>query len=468
MADLLRWGLNVPMGVFYGVLKVAVGKAKKRAMRVSPSAKMLTQVKTSVGSKVWVTTHVPPDLELDFLQHRSETYLKPMTFGVAKELSSFLRGGGDAEPTTARALVDFALKGAGANACRYDKSAEAYVAEFDSFHFDPWPSCRLEVSKFVFTEDLESLEIHGKDGVVHRPGGKTWQAALDQVNATFTIGIPTAMHNWVHFSLLEAVAEQTYQHLPRSSVLSQLLAPHVRFTNRINQQALWVRKSTEAKDTAKGKLVPWHPFPMNGKEFADGVLINTGNFYGDLSFLEKPDQIDVSIPYYRFLRDYFEVIERFVKDVAKHVDKRELSALMSGLGQYYPGIEDKDPVRVLSMSIWLAGVYHCVDHASYADFAGRYGLNRVKSLAEPKKGEGQSRYERFRLRCFLNIFGGFNANPDLNQNLTNISAYGFEPGSRPSQAADRFLRELRDVDREHGLSGTRVLAVDEMVQSVCF
>lgn len=252
-------------------------------------------------------------------------------------------------------------------------------------------------------------------------------------------------------------------------MLSQLLAPHLRFTNRINQQALWTRKSTNATNTFAGKLVPWHAFPMNGPEFADGVLINTGDFYKDLSFLSKPEQLDLHVPYFVFLEGYFDVIERYVTRVMPSIDPTEMNKLLQGLNRYYPGIEAANPVRVVSMAIWLAGVYHYTDHATYCDFARRYGLNRtIGPIEQISKGDATSRYERFRLRSFVNIFGGFNPNPRLNQSMTNILSYGFDVDSAPGKAAEVFLQELKALDQAHFKNGTQIVPCQDMVQSVCF
>lgn len=469
MPDILKLFFSILLFPFHQLLKAAIAKAKIKALELPLYTDMIASVPTSVGNKAWVTTQITSELELDFLNYRSETYIRPMSYGIAAELSLLIRGKNRAEPTTEDALVNYLLNGSGANACHYDAVEKAYVAEFSTFHFEPWPSSPLGVSKFVFDPASNRYEVHGKNGKVYRPADPNWKTALDHVNATLTIGLPAAFHNWVHFSLLEAIGEQAYQLLPRRSVLSQLLAPHLRFTNRINQQALWTRKSTNAKNTLAGKLVPWHAFPMNGPEFADGVLINTGDFYKDLSFLNKPEKLDLNVPYFVFLKGYFDVIERFVERVMPAIDRIEISKLLQGLNGYYPGIATANPVRVLSMAIWLAAVYHYTDHATYCDFARKYGLNRTAGpLEQVSKGDATSRYERFRLRSFVNIFGGFNPNPRLNQSITNILSYGFEVDSVPGKAAEAFLQELKALDQSNYQKGMQIVPCQDMVQSVCF
>ena len=44
------------------------------------------------------------------------------------------------------------------------------------------------------------------------------------------------------------------------------IAPHVRFTNRINYQALWIQRSSDNAPTFKKKLVPWLSVPFEADQ----------------------------------------------------------------------------------------------------------------------------------------------------------------------------------------------------------
>ena len=59
-------------------------------------------------------------------------------------------------------------------------------------------------------------------------------------------------HNWVHFALPSAVAVITKKVLPDSSILKQLLLPHIRFTSRINHQGYYSRSDCLRKEANQG------------------------------------------------------------------------------------------------------------------------------------------------------------------------------------------------------------------------
>ena len=114
-------------------------------------------------------------------------------------------------------------------------------------------------------------------------------------------------HNWVHFALPSAVAVITKKVLPDSSILKQLLLPHIRFTSRINHQghysnskiALWRHHNgldSRLLNTIKALFLPvaskntngfvdrylrpWSSLPMTKEVFIENVGRKCAVYYG--------------------------------------------------------------------------------------------------------------------------------------------------------------------------------------------
>jgi hypothetical protein len=68
----------------------------------------------------------------------------------------------------------------------------------------------------------------------------------------------------------------------------------------------------------------------------------------------------------------------------------------------------------------------------------------------------------------MKTFVTFNPNPDLDQSLLNIEAYGFAPASGAGKAAIDFKQDLLALDASLAAEGRALVPVARMVQSVCF
>ena len=109
-------------------------------------------------------------------------------------------------------------------------------------------------------------------------------------------------HNWVHFALPSAVAVITKKVLPDSSILKQLLLPHIRFTSRINHQGtysnhyLLYSATTMMLNTIKALFLPvaskntngfvdrylrpWSSLPMTKEVFIENCGRKCAVYYG--------------------------------------------------------------------------------------------------------------------------------------------------------------------------------------------
>lgn len=452
------------------VLSRALTNAYSGLSELDNSSDIVNMVPDAEGNSIALTTKVPRDLEQDFLDYRSATYFKPMTDGVAQEFALLLLRENKPQKADVIVLQKMFLHSAGALLTEWSEEEECFVSDFSVFHAPVWKGYYQEIEYFKCNPSKNFYRIIDKAGKVYSPDDSDWETAVNHLVAAYTVGIPVASHNWVHFCYPELMGAAVFHTLTKGSVLYRLLHPHVRFTNRINYQVLWVQKSTNNTPSMKDKLVPWKSFPIYADDFRFGVLKNTYKHYQQIEqHFANPQGFDQRIPYYGFLKKYYEVIERFTKSVEFSIDADEYQRLAIYVDEYLPGFKKIEMRRALATLIWQVSVLHGTEHFSYFDLAKVYGFSEIKTpISTPLKLENVSLYNRFKLRCFLNIFVIFNPNPKLNQQLSNVSAYQFSEGSKLGQCANQFRLELKALDNELRSKDQAIIALDNMVQSVCY
>lgn len=413
---------------------------------------------------------IPAALERDFVTWRSPTYVQPMTDGVADELAAVLTGRIRPAALDHDALVRLFTRTALCNCVRGDDARGVYICDFtaDDLH--------LLVTTYIhqFGFDLDgapsSFFAVDRDGRRYTPADPEWETVLCHVVAQFTIWPPLASHNWIHFNFPCSVAAAHYHTLRGTDTnLERLVAPHIRFTNRINMQALYVQKSVMHGPSWKNALVPWYGLPIYGEQFREGVASNTARHYGAGDHFMLPDRLDTRVPYFAFLSAYFEVVDRFVAACVPHLEDDAWDTFSARIARTVPGWADVDRRRALAVFIWQVGVYHCTDHLSYAREALKYGFCRTRGgISTPMTLQDVRRWDRFQTRNLIKIFVLCNENPRLDQRLEHVEAYGFEAGSPLYQAAQTFREELRIVDRRLAAEGIQILPLSSLIQSICF
>ena len=455
---------------FKVLLKLAIAKAIKKAKSTNNSPAIIERVEEPKGRKIAMTLEVPRESELDFLLYRSETYVNPMTMGVAEELALMATGKNHPKTADIKVVCDMFLASAGALMTQWEESENVYVADFAVMKAPLWDGYAFDIVHFKFNPDKNDYTIIDKFGNTYTPEHPQWQTAINHLVYQYTVVIPMAAHNWVHFSYPDSFAAAVFKKLSRDSVLYKLLYPHTRFTNRINYQAVYVQKSTDNSPSLANRMTPWKAFPVYGAEFRQGVLENTSNHYDDIQqHFNYPEEMNTNIPYFDFLKRYYDVVEAFVEKVVPYIDERDYAAVSNYIETTLPGFEQQDMVTAISILIWQVSVFHTTEHMSYYDFAKDYGFTELKKpITESFKIDEVPEFNRFKVRCFLNVFGRFNKNDSLDQRLENYKAYQFEPGSDLEKAAIEFTEALKVVDADLRKEGKAILALNQMVQSVCF
>lgn len=409
---------------------------------------------------VAVSRRATREQELDFLQWRSATYFGPMSDGVVDETVDALLGRNAPEPADARKLAEICSTCTTAYLGR--KEGSRTVIDFAQLTLFPY---RPEtVAQFIFDLEAGEFSIVDVGGATHRPGDPSWDTALAHVMCWITISTPSGAHNWVHFGFPDACASVHNRMRRRETSLWKFLAPHLRFTNRINYQALWIQRSSDNGHTLRQRLTPWLAMPYHADQFRGGILRNTTRHYRDLpAHFELPYRLDPTVPYFRFLRAYYDVVERFVSRLP--LEDGAWTEFSEGVDVDFPGFSRIARERALAVLVWQVGVVHLADHLSYVKHALRHGFCWTPHTLHTRYTFADvGRWDRWRTRNFLKTFVNFNPHPELDQRLLNVDAYGFS--GEAHQAAEAFRDELLALDGR--LGEDRIVPVESMVQSVCF
>ena len=462
----LFYPLFLPLNI---LLRFALYKAKKQAESLSNEIEEVAMVNSELG-QIPVTVKTTKATELDFLEYRSPTYIAPMSWGVAEEFAAMVLKSNQPQPITEDILVRIFTETAGATRTQWDEKRQSYVVDFSCFRAGVWDGYYQDVLEFEFNKEHAHYAIIDRQGNRYTPDNRNWNSCLFHVICSYAISIPGGAHNWVHFAFPDAIATAVYQKLPKNSFLYHLLAPHTRFTNRINHQALWIQKSTDNYPDLRHKLIPWITFPMYGENFRNGIFYNTAEKYKDLhEHCLMPHKLDTSLPYFVYLKAYFEVIEKFVKQVIPYIENDAYDILANYVESFLPGFKELDKTQILSVFIWQVGIWHLTDHLTYFPYAKKYGFTEIrKSITKPFSLADVSSYNRYCFRSFLNVFVMFNPNPQLNQSLLNIDAYNFPKDSELYAAAVSFRDNLLETDRQLKAKNLQFVPIEKHIQSICF
>ncbi len=465
---LLTLLITIVISPLHLLLSLAIKKAGKAAALVQHGGPILERRDATAGVPTCV--HIPPDLEQDFITHRSPTYLKPMVRGTARELSRMILRTNAPRLPSDEELAAICLGSSAAWRVNRDEEGDFWLLDLTPMtrhrFFEPNVA---EILRFEFEPARGHYVIHDQQGRAHRPGDPTWIGARRKLVGQLTLHVPAGMHSWVHFWLPDVVSACHWTSLPRDTHLYRLLAPHTRFTCRINMQALWVQKSSDNRPSGAKRLTPWLSFPFYKDDFRDAVVADVGLHYDNHETWGFPADLDRRIPYFDFLVAYYEEVRGFVERLAPHLEADVYARWAEEVDGFFPGFAKASMVDALSRFIWQVGVVHIADHASYANWSREVGFVSGAPTIDDLVTRTVAPYDRYRFLCFLETFVVFNkATTGLDQRMTAVDAYGFPAGSEARLEALRFADRLRALDHELKSSGRAVLELDELVQSVCF
>jgi len=297
-------------------------------------------------------------------------------------------------------------------------------------------------------------------------------------------------HTWQHFVFPDA-AGAAQQRLPRTGILYKLLAPHLRFTIRINQ----VRdhgSAIENQDDWFHYLLVYILLPMTSEEFLVHNSVKTNSYYfpddrqnwegkranelvdfqNMLSQFRLPAFDGVTAAkdaYHYMIFAYYRVIRDFVAKVWPDVDAQDWALWKSYLVPVMKIVDTADPIDVLATLIWTTSVVHSADHASLGE--GRaYWISYTQKDWDPADAEDPrrvfARWGYCRTQSFFDVYGTRWTNPILPLYLSRID-HDFDQNNL--MEADEQLRQaLAKTDKDLHAAGCAVVPLESLLTCLCF
>eukprot|EP00977_Amphora_coffeiformis_P024017 scaffold14974_cov195-Amphora_coffeaeformis.AAC.24 len=361
-----------------------------------------------------------------------------------------------------------------------------------------------EITLFVKTGD--SIDAPVLPVTRRQDGDVVFERALQAAMTTLSYFIPGIGHSWVHFLFPDAVAATVHNHLSRSSTLYKLLEPHVRYTSRINWEALGVRgnlviggsalvrMAAEATTTApRGipasglvkKFEPWTPFPVTAEEFVRKNSQRTTAYYFSDEFACPPGWFQgpsAELPYIKSLKRFYPIIRKHVASVL--TDPDDLKDLLD----FIAAVDENsridgnslnlfrfDPIDVIATFIFDAAFIHSTDHyfTNRVFAETRFGLGTLRHTFQTPWYPGnrvpediQDPEDRVRYKGFADIFIRFNDSHLISNNMKNLKYRFRQPHLRH---ADRnFVSEILAEQDKMAAEGDIFCPMEKLSRSICF
>ncbi|XP_076823458.1 uncharacterized protein LOC143469595 [Clavelina lepadiformis] len=460
--------------------------------------------------KVKDVSQVSTEEEIDFQANRSMQYVHRMTMWTPKEIVKCLLKQQTIQLISDQQLAYVILCTVFAHSVRWDAKRKMYRFDLEGFEdLFLFQGFYWDARLVWISATADKLIIKMDDGEEYSsdcdPENRAdYDLAKLHVQICLSYFAPGLAHNHVHFVFPSAVCVLSKRCLNHNSTLYKLLAPHFRFTERINYQALRVGKATNNKRSILDRIFfLWQPFPVTKEQFMEGVARKCRKYYFDRGsvdygseaahrvrmsrlpsvieeedhterkhFVFPPDYVSnktlQKIPYLAFLNDYYTVVRRFVKAMEPFIEKDQWEILSKEVAEVVPLFNQVNMVDAIATFIHQVGVVHFCDHNSYLRyFAYKYGSMAIRTPFESFKNTEhwleQSQISGFdvnevkknplsliwqrdvmRTRCFLNIFVDYIPNPDCDLQLVHTD-YEFEPAGAKDAARD-FISQLRSLD----------------------
>lgn len=443
---------------------------------------------------VWVARPVPRELDLDFYLYRVPGYLMNIVMSYPTAFARLLSGRAR-PPIIKDELLNLVAFGSWVSHLLVandpnDPSAGYFMDCSLLAHVVTFKNTYMTAERVNFNKNGEVTSIAIRNGGEHKPGDKLWPLAKAHLQGSMIgMGLIWA-HTWQHFVFPDA-AGAAQQRLPRHGVLYKLLAPHLRFTVRINQ----VRdhgSAIENQDNWWHYILVYILLPMTSDEFLVHNSVKTNSFYfpddretregkreaelvnfdNMLSQFKLPPFDGTTPPrdaYHYMMHSYYRVIREFVAKVWPDVAPEDWALWKSYLVPILKIIDTANPVDVLATLIWTVSVVHSADHCSLGE--GRaYWISYTQKDWDPADADEPrkvfARWGYCRTQSFFDVYGTRWTNPILPLYLSRID-HDFDQNHL--MEADQQLRQaLVATDKALHDAGACVVPLDALLTCLCF
>lgn len=471
------------------------------------------RIKSTIGhfgfaDKFLDVTAVSTEHEIDFLRHRGPGYIERMTLWTPRELAKLFVGNQKVSLISDGQLKYVLLSTMFAHALTWDTKRKMFAMSFRELNqLNFFPGFNFSARHVWFNNDLICIEMD--NGVEYYSRGsyrEDYELAKLHLQVCLTFHAPGLAHNYVHFGIPGTMSVLSRELLGRSSVLYNLITPHLRFTERINYQALHVGKATSNRQNPFQRFFfPRQWFPITTRQFVDGLArkcseTHDSRFNTPLTTPPVPDKDDGlngsmkvketeapnkntsyqptylnsphlrKIPYLNFLAAYYTVIRKFVSSLEPHIDKDEWKLLAKHMSRYIPDYDKLNVVDALTSVIHQTAVVHFCDHQSFMNyFSQEYGcmtmrylfipftknpelwekiLKKTKLLIEDVRKNPAcllNGSDVMKLRCFQNIFVDYIPTKSTKMRLVDIE-YNFKKHPGLNHLTCKFFNDLHALD----------------------
>lgn len=314
----------------------------------------------------------------------------------------------------------------------------------------------------------------GDDAHIYTPAdGALWDLAKLHFQASAAFVMPGRFHGNIHFGL-PCVAAASLPVLDKTDALYQLLAPHLRFTLRINNEALRVQR---AQDRSKA----YAPFPMSGDEFVRSIAADVKEQLLEPGFRCPPWSLHNSdLSFNQFGQAYYAQLKHFITQVYPHLNKHSLQLFKNQVGHYIPGFATADDIEALATLIWQVSFLHSADHYAMEHelqgdtylFFSMHLPTPAQSLINPSTPREQvikmacDAEDKYRSSVFGRTFVPGHKHPLWSNSMDNIR-YAFKD-AQLKQAAAEFQQNLLNTEQTLIQQGINICPLKNTFQSICW
>lgn len=418
--------------------------------------------------------NIPAWENLDFNFWRKPTYIVPTLKGMVKNKVLWLLDERRVDVIPDELLIRWVTHGPVSRITQVQNG----VATVDFSVVDT-----LEVDEDVFIHgprmrwtigQPETLTLTFSTGEQYTPSdGAQWDLSKLHIQSCMSLLIAGRFHGNIHFGL-PCTAAASLSRLNKKGALYQLLSPHLRFTLRINNEALRVRR---AQDRSKA----YAPFAVDGDEFVRSIAADVNEQLLQPGMRTPPWSTTTNeLPFNDFGKRYFATIKDFVDAVMPAIDRQELAEWQGFMNTYIPAFAEQDAAAAIATIIWQVSILHSADHYSFEVLmdSERYSFNKIHlktpALSGVKKEMSQSQLldlacdpeDRFRSNVFVDTFARGHKHVLWSNTMDQIK-YRFQTPELQHHA-EKFQQALLETEQQLEREGINICPLSRTFQSICW